>query len=168
MTDAAAFASWVEPIAMRYRESGAAAVALARSLRGDELTRPTGDAGWSVREELAHMAASEADFVATLGAVVRDETVDASTFADIDSRNARNLAARSERSPAEIAAELEQESAELNRLLTQLKAEDAARTPDGMPFSLEQLLTGYSMHSPYHLGQIRAALDSPARQADKS
>jgi len=162
------FAAWVGPFAERYRESGAEAVRLARSLSDDELKKPTGNTSWFVRDELVHMAASGGDFLTTLGSVLRGDNVDTSVFADIDARNARNLEARRDRSMDEVASELENNDTALQNLLTQLTLEDEARKPAGMPFPLNQLLNGYAQHDPYHLGQIRDALGRRAEEAAAS
>ena len=153
------FAIWVGPLAAAYREDRAEAVRIARSVSDVELSRPTGDEGWSVREEMLHIAASDTDFVGVLGAIVRGETPDTSVFADIDARNARNLAAWQGRSMRELADELESNGRETQELLSQLKVEDESRQPGGVPFAIGQLLAGYGQHGPYHVGQIRQALD---------
>ena len=152
------FAAWVEEIALRYRDAHEEAIERARALSADELAMATGDSGWSVKDELAHMAASDEDFAKTLGSVLDGQRADLSVFADIDERNARNLDAWSTRSTEEIAAALERSDGALQELLARLTAEDEQRVPDGFPFPLAQMLQGYGMHHPYHLEQIAGAL----------
>jgi uncharacterized damage-inducible protein DinB len=152
------FAAWVEPFAGRYRESRAQVLGLARSLGVADFAKSAGDEGWSVRDEFVHISASDADFIETLGALLRGGTVDTSIFADIDARNARNLAERKDRAMAQIAGDLHDSGEALQDLLAKLTADDESRQPAGFPFPLRGLVEGYGMHEPYHLGQIRAAI----------
>ena len=152
------FASWVQPIAAGYHDAHVEAIDHARALSDEDLAKPTGDSGWSVRDELAHMAASDGDFVATLMALVNGERVDLSIFDKIDERNARNLTEWADRSREDIASELERNDGKLQQLLAQLTPEDGERTPEGFPFPLAKMLQGYGMHHPYHLEQIAGAL----------
>jgi uncharacterized damage-inducible protein DinB len=153
------FAAWVEPIAAQYRDGIAEGLRLARALRPEQLSLPSAeDAGWTVRDELVHMAASGGDFQRLLGAIVRGEQPDTSVFADTDARNARNLEARKAHSLEQVAAELEENGRVQQGLLAQLTDADESRTPDGMPFGLKDLLAGYGQHDAYHLAQIAAAI----------
>ena len=166
MTQQRQFAAWVEPFAGRFRESRGEAVRLARELGDGDLAVSTGDAGWSVRDELAHISASESDFLEVLGAIVRGEAPDTSAFADIDGRNARNLAALEGRPMADIAHDLEDHGRTLQELLGRLSDGDEGQQPAGIPFSMSGLLGGYAQHEPYHLDQIHAALRR-AREATR-
>ena len=152
------YAAWVAPLAARDGESRSEAVRLARSLGDADLAKRTGDTGWTVRDELTHMASSDPDFLAMLRAILRGEKADTSVFADIDGRNARNLEARHGRSIDEIASELEENGRSLQQLLAQLTDDDESRQPEGVPFPIRGLVDGYSQHAPYHLTQIRGAL----------
>jgi uncharacterized damage-inducible protein DinB len=154
----AKFADWVQPIAESYHDAHVEAIERARTLNDEQLALPTGDSGWSVRDELAHMAASDGDFVKTLTALVKGERVDLSVFDKIDERNARHLAGWVDRPTTDISSELERNDGQLQTLLSQLKAEDEQRTPEGFPFALSNMLQGYAMHHPYHLEQIAGAL----------
>lgn len=152
------FAGWVESLAASYRVDNAEAVRLARSLSNDDLKRPTGDLGWTVREEIVHVAAADTDFTRMLGSIVGGGTPDIAVFADIDARNARNLAAWQGRSLEEIARELERGGQVMQALLARLTDADESRQPEGFPFPLNQLLSLYGQHGPHHLGQIRLAV----------
>lgn len=154
----ATFAPWVEPLAASYRENRAVAVRLARSLTREQMSAPTGDEGWAVREEMLHIAASDPDFLRVLGAIIGGETPDTGVFADIDKRNARNLSEWASRTLQEVGDELEANGLALQELLSQLTDEDEVRQPEGMPFSIGQLIVGYGSHGPYHVGQVRAAI----------
>jgi uncharacterized damage-inducible protein DinB len=152
------FAAWVEPLAASYRGNRAEVVQLARTLTEEQLSRPTGDEGWSVRKEVTHIAASDPDFVRTLNAILDGGTPDLSLFTDIDARNARNLEAWKDRSVEEIAGELESNGLALQDLLARLADDDEGRQPEGLPFPIGFLINGYGQHGPYHLGQIRQAI----------
>jgi len=152
------FAAWVEPLAASYRESRADLVQLARTLTDEQLSRPTGDEGWSVRKEVTHIAASDPDFLKTLNAILDGGTPDLDIFTDIDARNARNLERWKNRSMEEMTGELESNGQALQDLLARLTADDKARQPEGLPFPLGFLINGYGQHGPYHLGQIRQAI----------
>jgi hypothetical protein len=104
------------------------------------------------------MAAADGDFVATLTALVNGERVDLSIFDNIDERNARHLSGWADRPRHDILADLERHDGALQSLLARLTPEDQARTPEGFPFPLAQMLQGYGMHHPYHLEQIAGAL----------
>src|SRR5581483_9180931 len=144
------FAAWVAPHAAAYQQHRAEAARLARSLSPEQLARPAADAGWTVRDEILHIASSDPDFIGMLGPLVAGGTPDTSAFADIDARNARNLAAWANRSMAEAAEALERNGREIEALLAQLKDEDETRQPDGLPFPLGQIVMGYGMHAAYH------------------
>jgi uncharacterized damage-inducible protein DinB len=152
------FATWVEPFAVAYREHRVDAVRAARAMSESDLDRPTGDEGWSVREEMLHIAASDGDFIGALSAIIAGGAPDMSLFADIDGRNARNLAAWQGRSMDEVATAYEKNGRALQGLLARLTDEDESRQPEGMPFAISQLIAGYGQHGPYHLGQVRQAL----------
>src|SRR5262245_1593403 len=96
------FADWVAPHAASYRENRAGAASLARSLSDEQLQRPAPDAGWTVRDELVHLASTDPDFIGVLGAIVAGETPDTSVFANVDGRNAHNLAAWTDRSMSDV------------------------------------------------------------------
>lgn len=153
-------AAWVQPFAESYRSARERTLAALR--RADEagFARATGNEGWTVRDEFVHIAASDADFSRTLGGILDGVAVDMTIFADIDDRNARNLAARANRTPAQILADLEASGPAIQSLLARLTDADEARQPDGMPFPLRGLIEGYGMHEAYHAGQIEAALGS--------
>jgi hypothetical protein len=153
------FASWVEPIASRYRESCEEAMRLARTLSDEDLQLPSGDPEWSVRDEFAHIS-SGAAFVEMLRAIVRGERPDTTAFADVDALNARNIAERRNRPVQELARDIEANGHELQELLAQLTDDDENRQPAGIPFALKDLLGGNSQHDHYHLAQIRQACEA--------
>jgi len=158
MSENRAFAAWVAAHAASYRTSRSETVALARSLRDDDLLRRTGDAGWTVRDELVHIAASDPDFIGVLGAIVSGKRPDTSIFAEIDRRNAENIAAWRSRSLTDVIGELERNGEALQQLLSRLTDDDDKRRPEGLPFAIGGVVAGFGQHEPYHAGQIRSAL----------
>jgi len=152
------FAAWVEPWAQSYSDVRREGAARARTATAAELSQATGDEGWTVREELLHLAASDTDFIDALGAMVDGRTPDTDVFIDIDARNKRNLAKWQSRSMEDVASALEHNIGTLHGLLGRLTADDERRRPDGIPLEIGQLVKGYGQHSPYHLAQIRDAL----------
>jgi uncharacterized damage-inducible protein DinB len=157
---ATSFAAWVVPQVAAYREHRAEAARLARSLSADQLARPAADAGWTVRDELVHIASTDPDFVGMLRSLVAGGTPDTSAFADVDARNARNLAAWAERSMAYVADALERNGREIEALLARLTDEDERRQPDGIPFPLGQIVMGSGMHAAYHVANARMAAEA--------
>lgn len=156
--EAQTFAGWVTPIAEQFRQNRSEAVLLARTLDDKRLAQLTDDTGWSVRDELAHIAGSDVDFIGVLTAVLDGATPDTTIFADIDGRNARNLAARSGQPMGQIASDLESNGEALRALIGRMTDSDETRQPDGFPFPLSGLIQGYAQHEPYHIEQIRKAI----------
>lgn len=152
------FAGWASPLVTKDLGHRAEAVTLARTLDSTALARRTADDGWTVREELAHMASADADFIPRLAAMLDGEGVDMSVFAETDARNAQHLAERADQTAESIANELETNNRELETLYGRLTDEDAERQPPGLPFTLSALIAGYSQHGAYHVGQIQNAL----------
>ncbi len=158
MTTAEGYAPWVEPIASAHRKVRAETLRVVRSLSDTQLARDAGDPGWSVRDELVHIAASESNVVKVLRAITEGQTADMSFFADLDANNARALEAARDRSMQDIADDLDALGGELQVLLARLAIEDETRQYAGLPFPIGQLVAGYQGHEPYHLEQIRAAV----------
>jgi uncharacterized damage-inducible protein DinB len=159
------FAAWVEPIAAQYRANRAESLQFARTLGAEQLVLPTGDTGWSVRDELVHIAGADPFFLRTAAAFARGEKVDVNEMMDIDGRNTREMGARAGRTLEEIATELESNGDALQELLATFTAEDESRVPEGFPVPFGRLVESYGGHERYHLGQIRAAIDGAGRKA---
>jgi len=153
------YAPWVEPHAQSLAFARGEAARIARFVSANDLALPTGDEGWTLRDEMVHIIASDDDFVVTLSSILDGAEPDTRIFADIDERNSRNLSARRQLSTSDIASALERGAHAIDELVLQLGDDDEQRTPRGVPMSLGQLIAGYSRHAPYHLGQINAALD---------
>jgi hypothetical protein len=149
--------AWVRPFAERDHESRTEAAQLARSLDASALARATGDTGWTVRDEITHMATADADFIPLLRAIISGEQPDTSVFADTDARNARNLEENRGRPAGDIARELEENGRTIAELFATLSDADETRQPAGFPFPLIGLIDGYSQHHQYHVGQIKSA-----------
>ena len=153
------FAPWVEPIAAKLRESRAQVAALARSIPAEAWSQPSPLPGWTYKDLLAHLAPTE-DFRTVLRAVVANEPVDASIFANVDARNAQQVEERRGHSVDELIAELEAGSEKTQELLSRLTEADESRRQADIPISLGEGLGIFSDHDQEHLPQLRAALET--------
>ena len=161
------FASWVEPIAAKDRESRAQVVALARSLPGEAWERPSPVEEWMYREILAHLAAgNDKNLQRILRAVVAREPVDASILTrDVDEQNARNVEERRGRSIEELIAEVEADAEELQELFPKLTDADKDLRQGDIPMSLgEGLSNDPGGHFRTHIEQLRTALEERVKR----
>jgi uncharacterized protein (TIGR03083 family) len=153
------FALWVEPIAAKLRESRAQVADLARSIPAEAWSQPSPLPGWTYKDLLAHLAPSE--YLNTvLRAVLANELVDVSIFAQVDARNAQQLEERRDRSVEELIAELEAGNSQTQELLSRLAEADESRRQADIPMSLGEGLRGFLEHDPEHLAQLRTALET--------
>ena len=152
------YAAWVRPLAERDRAARVEAARIARTLDAGQLETPTGDSGWSVHDEFAHMTGADSTFGPVLETILIGGIPDLSVFADIDANNARLIKANRGRSPSDLADALDESGRVLAALFTRLTEADEHRQPDGMPLPLGQMMNGYSQHHAYHVGQVQAAL----------
>lgn len=151
------FALWVEPIAAKLRESRAQVADLARSIPSGAWSQPSPLPGWTYKDLLAHLAATE-DLRAVLRAVLANEPVDASVFGD--ARNAQQVEERRGCSVDELIAEVATGSEETQELLSRLTEADENRRQADIPISLREGLALFSDHDQEHLPQLRAALET--------
>ncbi len=160
------FAPWVEPTAVRLRESRTRTLEYARSLPADAWSRPTGNEGWTCKDIFAHIGkGNDQMFQAILREVIAGRHVDRSIFAlDTDGENERRVEERRGRSSAEIIAELEESGDEVQELLSQLTDEHEGHRQDDPPFILSGFLRLVlnEDHDEEHLAQIRTALEENA------
>ncbi len=154
----ATFVDWVAPHAASYRAVRAEAVTLALAATQEDLVHGTGDTGWTVLDEIVHLAIADEDFIRVLTTVIEGQVLDTSIFGDIDSRNAENLLKGRNRPIPELATALKHNSVTLVELLSRLNASDEFRQPEGFPFTLGKLVAAYGMHAPYHVAQLKDAL----------
>ena len=157
------FASWVEPVAARMRESRARVLEYVRARPEDVWATPSPLNGWSCKDVLAHIGrANDQMFQAILREVIAGSHLDRSIFAvDTDGENARLVEERRDRPMVEIIAELEESGDEVQGLLSQLTDEDEDHRHEDPPFILSGFmrLVHDEDHDEEHLAQIRVALE---------
>ncbi len=156
------FASWVELVAARTRESRARVLEYARARPEDVWATPSPLDGWSCKDVLAHIGrANDQMFQAILREVIAGRHLDRSIFAvDTDGDNERLVEERRERPVGEIVAELEESGDEVQELLSQLSDEDESYRQEDPPFILSGFirLVHNEDHDEEHLAQLRTAL----------
>jgi hypothetical protein len=154
----AEYADWVRPLVERDRAARVEAARIARTLHAAQLATSTGDTGWSVHDEFAHMTGADSTFGPVLATILAGRQPDLGVFADIDANNARMIELNRGRSASDMADDLDESGRMLAALFAKLTDGDEHRQPDGVPIPLGQMINGYSQHHAYHVGQVRAAL----------
>jgi uncharacterized protein (TIGR03083 family) len=160
MSDASRLAALVET----WREAIADFVALARDLPEEQWTLPTDLAGWSVQDNVAHTAHLEAVLAGT-----PEETVEVSDAAHVNGLTGlyteQGVVARRGRSMATLADEIEEAAAQRYAALQADPPTDPAasprRTPGGVPWSTERLLSNRPLDVWMHEQDIRRAVGRP-------
>lgn len=157
-------ASWVAPVAAKERDTAAEIVALARSLPAAAWGRPSPLEGWTYKDVLAHLASND-DLRYLLQGVIAKERVDPARFVrgGADALNAREVAARRDRTVEQVIAEFEALEEEVQELLARLTDADQAYQQEDIPWNLAQAF-GYALNEPgfhykQHLEQLRTALN---------
>ena len=163
MTDRT-FATWVEPIAGKLRESRAQIVDVARTIPTGAWSRPSPNEGWSYKDLLAHLAGGDWMCQKGLRAVLANERVDtsASAIADYNGRSERFRREREGHSIEELIAEVEAEGEETQGLLARLTEADEERRQEDIPMSEGEYLRGFPSHDKRHLAELRTALEGGA------
>jgi uncharacterized protein (TIGR03083 family) len=106
------------------------------TLDGDDWLRPTRCEGWRRRELLAHLAASEHYNRATIDGTVQDFLAQgaAAGATDLNSFNAWGVAARAERTPAELLQEWRELSARNRHDMRELGWDGSLQTAGAGPY----------------------------------
>ena len=158
------FVSWVAPIAAQLRDNRTRVVEFARSLPADVWSKPSPLEGWSYKDLLAHIGKGNDQILQKLlGTVAAGDRVDVSIFSvDTNEANAREVAARRDRSVDEVIAELEEAGDEIQELLSQLSDRDEHLRQEEPPFILKGFLQAVQKesHDLEHLAQLRTALEA--------
>jgi len=157
-----AFASWVQPIAARFRSTRREVAELARELPEDAWQLPSLVEGWTYRDVLAHLAEGDAAIRLVVKAVLDGADTDMRPQNEQrESRNAAILQRGATRTIDELISSALQDSEETQLLLSRLSDDDenvlviTSRTrPD--PIALGGCLANYH-HDEEHLAQLRAA-----------
>ena len=158
------YAGWVEPIAAQYRETRRELVELARALPADVWSRPSPLPAWTYKDLLAHIAGDTGkNALRLLRSVAVDRRADQSLFdqmgRDVESRNARDVAERRERSVDQLVGEIEADAEEWQDLLARFGEEDRDLRQEGIPWSLgEALSRNPDGHDREHLEHLRTAV----------
>jgi len=160
MSDAPRLAALVET----WREAVAEFVALARDIPPEQRDLPTDLEGWSVQDNVAHTAHLEAVL-----AGAPEETVEVPDAAHVNGLTGRyteqGVLARRGRDLAVLADELEEAAARRYAVLQADPPTDPAasppRTPGGVPWSTERLLSNRPLDVWMHEQDIRRAIGRP-------
>ena len=154
------YASWVEPIAAKDRESREDLLVLVRTLSPEEWERPSPLEGWTLKDLLAHLAGGTGkNFQTILEAVVGRQPVDPSVLADVDAKNRQDVAARKDKSVGELLSEIQGEAEAIDLLLAQLTEDDRDLRQGNIPMSLgEGLNQDPGGHYRTHLADFKEAL----------
>jgi hypothetical protein len=132
------------------------------------------NAGWTVKDLLAHAASWAREFRVEVETVLRNERFDyvipfAMSVIGPNEWNEREVQARRPRSVAEIFEEFDEETAKLQELVLAMSDEDVFRgaefplSPSGDPSQLLQgplgfIVAGKCFHDRHHIAQIRERL----------
>ena len=156
------FAAWVEPVAAALAEDRRTTIAFARSAPAGLWARPSGVAGWTYQDILAHLAGgNDLMLQHILRAVVARGPLDPLLVQfDTDAENARGVEERRGWPVAALIAELERDGEEIQDLLAHLTADDEQLHPEGFPISVGRFLqiVEEERHDLVHLAQLRAGL----------
>lgn len=141
-----------------WHESAMSVVALLRTLPADAWSKPTDCPRWTVHDVAAHLAAIETELLdATAEA---DDAIDTVT----DEFTQRGVDARTEMPPGELITELEEAVKTRRAQLTDLDVDPTAipdRTPGGIGWSWQRLLSNRVVDMWTHEQDIREAVDIP-------
>ena len=155
-----AYASWVEPIAAKDRESRTELLELVHRLSPEDWERPSPLEGWTLKDLLAHLAGGTSkNFQTILEAVVGRQPVDPSVLADVDAKNKQDVEDRKDKSIGELVSEIQGEAEAIDLLLARLTEEDKDLRQGNIPMSLgEGLSQDPGGHYRTHLADFKEAL----------
>jgi hypothetical protein len=156
MTQERTFAAWVEPLAASLRESQQEVEQVAQAIPAESWAKESGYAGWSYKDQLAHLPESYRGITAVLRAIVEGRGPDFSRFDDIDALNEANRQAHLSTPVNDLLAELTIDGDALQDVLAELRPEHAGFNLG--PMLLSQALQGFTLHDRAHLAELRKAL----------
>ena len=137
------------------RRERAALDALVASLSEAQLTAPARDAGWSVKDVLAHIGVWERRCASWLEAVARGETPERPEVQDVDGTNARDYAAAKDTAAATVRAQARESHEALLRSVEALAEADLAdERRFGWP-AWQMASSNSDEHYREHIEQIR-------------
>ena len=155
------YASWVEPIAVKDRESREELLELVRLVSAADWDLPSSLPGWRLKDLLAHLAGGTGrNFQQILEAVVSRTPVDPAMLGEAEARNARDVEDRKDMSVGELVSELEGEGEAIDLLLSKLTEEHKDLRQDNIPMSLgEGLSQNPGGHYQEHQAHFKEALE---------
>jgi hypothetical protein len=164
MTQTRTSAAWTEPLARQVRQDRQRVLEFAHSAPADFWHRPATNDGWTNKDLLAHIGRGNDQIVQQLlRGVVAGERIDTAMFAiDNDAANEEAIAARRDRTVADVIAELDESGEEMQELLSQLTDKHEHLRQDDPPFDLAGFLrlVAEERHDIEHLHQLEAALET--------
>ncbi len=154
------YASWVEPISAKDRESREELLELVRTLSPADWERASPLPGWTLKDLLAHLAGGTGkNFQTILGAIVSRTPVDPAVLGDPEARNAQDVEDRKDMSIGELISEIQGEAEAIDLLLSKLTDEHKDLRQDNIPMSLgEGLGQDPGGHYREHLAHFKEAL----------
>ena len=149
-----------EKLRQRLNDSRGDLLAAVEAIGQAEAAAPTANAGWAVRDVLAHLAGAELGHQQVIRALLAGAAPDTSGF-DLDAFNAADVAARRNASLAELLAELASNRVGTLALLDTVGSDDWDRAgyhPGGFDTTVEGTFRIIAIHEKRHVKDIRAAL----------
>ncbi len=149
-----------EKLRQRLNDSRRELLAVAEAIGQAEAAAPTANAGWAVRDVLAHLAGAELGHQQVIRALLAGATPDTSGF-DLDIFNAADVAARRTASLPDLLDELAANRSATLALLDSVGLDDWDRAgyhPGGFDTTVEGTFRIIAIHEKRHVKEIRAAL----------
>ena len=149
-----------DKLRQRLNDSHRELLAVAEAIGHAEAVAPTVNAGWAVRDVLAHLAGAELGHQQVICALLAGASPDTSGF-DLDAFNAADVAARYNASLPELLDELATNRSATLALLDATGPDDWERAgyhPGGFDTTVEGTFRIIAIHEKRHVKEIRAAL----------
>jgi len=134
--------------------------AITSGLQEADWQRPTPNEGWTIKDVLAHLTASEPGLVVMARRILNDEESAVAGF-DVHRYNQRQVEKRRERSGAELLDDLaaaRQETLALLAELSEAQLDKPGRRTTGEETTLEGVFRQISGHTETHTADIRRTL----------
>lgn len=149
-----------EKLRQRLNDSRRELLASVEELGTTHAAAPTSNAGWAVRDVLAHLAGAELGHQQVIRALLAGRAPDGTGF-DLDAFNAADVAARQGASLAELLGELAGNRNDTLALLETIGPDNWQRGgyhPGGFDTTVEGVFRIIAIHEKRHAKEIRAAL----------
>jgi uncharacterized protein (TIGR03083 family) len=149
-----------EKLRQRLNDSHRELLADVEELGPTQAAAPTTNAGWTVRDVLAHLAGAELGHQQVIRTLLAGAALDTSDF-DLDAINAADVAARRNASLSELLDELAANRSSTLALLDTIGSDDWDRAgyhPGGFDTTVEGVFRIIAIHEKRHVKDIRAAL----------